>query len=225
MSDDSKPDNSEKKTRKASDLSASGAKKKHNRFASRLTEDKKTTLLADRRVQNTDTICSMYLQGYTFNEIAKSVDLHWSVVRDVVEESRKIWMERHDRSMSELTSEQLARIDRVESRAWESYDLSRKNYLEEQESSGSNDKGTFSSTRKTRRKQIGSAEFLNIILNCVKQRTELLGLTKREDDSSARHSSMLVVVNTPEEARAIQDYQQFQKMVDGEVVSETTATE
>lgn len=209
---------SQKKIRKRSDLSASGARKKHNRFSARLTEDKREALLGDRRVQNTQVICQMYLQGYTFNEIAKNVDLHWAIVRDVVDESRKIWMERHNRTLSELVSEQLARIDRVESRAWESYELSRKNYLEQQDSSGSSDKGTFSSTKRTKRKQVGSSEFLSIILNCVKQRTELLGLAKRDEDDSLRTGSMLVVVNSPDEARAIADYQEFQKMVDGEVV-------
>jgi hypothetical protein len=225
MTEPPKRDESEKKKRKSSDLSASGVRKSHGKFSARLNSDKREMVQSDRRIQNTETICQMYLKGYTFNEIAKKVDMHWGVVRDVVDESRKIWIERHNRSLSELTAEQLARIDRVESRAWESYELSRKDYFEKQSSSGSNDKGTFSSEKQTKRRQAGSAEFLSIILNCVKQRTELLGLDKRDDDDTMRHNSMLVVVNSPEEARAIQDYQQFQKMVDGEVIAQDAVVE
>jgi hypothetical protein len=220
VSDDAKPDASEKKTRKASDLSASGKQKSHKHFAGRLNPEQREIMMSDKRMLQTELICQMYLQGFNFFEISKTTELAIPVVKDVIDESRRVWVERHNRSLTDLMAEQVAKIDQVESRAWESYYMSRKAYLEEQESSGSNDKGSFSSTRKTKRKQVGSAEFLNIILNCVKQRSELLGLNKKDDDQGVRHNSMLVVVNTPDEARAIQDFQQFQDMVDGEIVRE-----
>jgi hypothetical protein len=220
MTDTPKRDESEKKKRKSSNLSASGLRKTHGRFSAHLNVGVQEMIQSDRRKQNTETICQMYLKGYNFNEIANEVEMDWSCVKGIIDESRKIWIERHNRSLSELTAEQLARIDRVESRAWESYELSRKDYSEKQSSSGSNDKGAFTSERKTKRKQSGSAEFLSIILNCVKQRTELLGLGKGDDEDTGRHNSMLVVVNSPDEARAIQNFQQFQKLVEGEVVSE-----
>lgn len=215
--DSSKP---EKKTRKASDLSASGAKKTHKHFAGRMNKDQLEIMMSDKRMQQTETVCQLYLQGFNFFEISKRTDLHFHVVKDVINESRQVWIERHNQSLAALTAEQIAKIDQVESRAWESYYMSRKAYLEQQESSGSNDKGSFSSTRKTKRKQSGSAEFLNIILNCVKQRSELLGLGKKEESEGMQHNSMLVVVNTPEEAKAIYNFQQLQDMVDGEIVSE-----
>lgn len=217
MSDDTNP---EKKTRKASKRSATGLRKTHNKFASNATKEARELVFSDRRLQETEKICELYLQGYSFFEISKSVGLNPHVVKSVVDQSRQVWIERHNQSLSDLTAEQISKIDMVESRAWESYYESRKLYLEKQDSSGSNDKGSFSSSRTTKRKQVGSAEFLNIILNCVKQRSELLGLGKRDENEGMRHNSMLVVVNTPDEARAIHDYQAFQKMVDGEIIQE-----
>lgn len=217
MSGDPIRDESEKKLRKCRD---SVPEPRGSSLSPALSaRDRRRQLAEDTVMQSTEAICQLYLQGYSFMEIAKVVSLSSVTVRQTIEESRKLWIERHDRALSDLVAEQVAKIDRVESRAWESYEESRKQYIEQQSTSGSNDKGTFHSNKKTKRKQIGSAEFLNIILNCVRQRSELLGLNKKTEDDTMRHNSMLVVVNSPEEARAIQDYQQFQKLVDGSVVS------
>jgi hypothetical protein len=188
-------------------------------------KERRKILSEDQAKQSTEAICQMYLQGYSFMEIAKVVQLSSVLVRETVEESRKIWLERHDRALSDLVAEQVAKIDRVESRAWESYELSRETTSESIDATGSNDKGAWSSVKKIRKKQTGSADFLHIILSCVKQRTDLLGLSKRSEEDAIRHNSMLVVVNTPEEARAIQNYQEFQKLVDGSVVSQEEPVE
>lgn len=184
-------------------------------------EDEGVVQKNDLILQSTEDVCRMYLQGYSMLEISKAVSLSLSVIRSTIEDSRRVWLERHNQSLSDLIAEQIAKIDRVEASAWESYELSRKAAREVQASSGTNHKGVFTSAKTTRRKQHGSSDFLNLVLSCIKQRSQLLGLSNKRDDEGVRHNSMLVVVNSPEEARAIHDYQQFQKMVDGTVVDES----
>lgn len=184
-------------------------------------EDGEVVQKNDLIMQSTEDVCRMYLQGYSMLEISKAVSLSMSVIRSTIEDSRRVWLERHNQSLSDLIAEQIAKIDRVEASAWESYELSRKAASEVQASSGTNNNGQFASRKTTRRKQHGSSDFLNLVLSCIKQRSQLLGLNNKKDDDGMRHNSMLVVVNSPEEARAIHDYQQFQKMVDGTVVDKS----
>lgn len=181
-------------------------------------KQRQALLKTDQAMQTTSQVCDLYLKGYSMMEISKTVKLSISMIREMIDESRRLWIEQHNFELTDLVAEQIAKIDRVESRAWESYEESRKASQTIDAVKGTNKSGVYDSKRKTKRNQFGSAEFLNVILNCIKQRSLLLGLTNKKEEDTMRHNSMLVVVNTPEEARAIQSYTDFQKMVDGTVI-------
>jgi hypothetical protein len=210
-------DPSEVRVRKVPIRDREGGFRQHPKYQNRLHRKYKELLATDRQAVIAEEVCTQYLRGLPQYRIAAELEVSIDIVRDIIDQSREVWMERAGRAMSEMIAEQVAKIDAVEQNAWECFEKSKKDFLETHKATEDTDKGIANKSKTVHRKQVGGIDWMKIILQCVKQRCDLLGLGEESKDSSQAHGSMLVVVRTPAEHKAICDYQEFQKIVDGTV--------
>jgi hypothetical protein len=119
----------------------------------------------------------MYLKGQSLRAIGKHLNLsHVQIKRDL-DAIRDGWAHRVDLNIQELTNEELAKLDRVESQAWEQWD----------KSIGKKSKTTTKSGRTVKDNVVdeksvlewtdcGDPRYLAVIQKCIDKRCELLRL-------------------------------------------------
>lgn len=212
MDENSSEDIPEKRVRKAPSRDAEGNDKRGNTYMNRLNRRSRELLATDRQNFYAEEVCKRYLRGEPQYAIAADMGIAGAVVRDIINQSRDVWLERAGRSMAEMKSEQLAKIDRVEFEAWLAYDRSQRSAKETQ-TAEEVDMRVKTKTRTTTRKRDGSADWLRLVLDCVKQRSALLGLDNPDQGESQQRQGVLVVVQNPQEAQSLMSFQDFAKTV------------
>jgi hypothetical protein len=121
-------------------------------------------------------VVQLYIQGKSQWEIARAVGIPRAHVAREISVIRQKWLASQIRDWDELKSVELMKIDNVESTAWEAYEQSRKQQHKKKYSKTTGSEGDSIMVGIESTKVPGDPRFLQIILECGKQRRELLGL-------------------------------------------------
>jgi hypothetical protein len=159
-------------------------------------------------------VAELWLQGRSQLNIAKQLKIGVAKVTQMLTEARGGWLERKNLALAEVIAEQLRRVDLIETKAWEDYEKSRGEHRKTRIKSSA---GGIEKTHESEERS-GDPRFLEMALKCVEQRCKLLGVYKPpEERAEINVWGVTVVVDTPEQAESILEYEQFKSMVvDGE---------
>jgi hypothetical protein len=129
--------------------------------------------IAERR----KTVASLYLRGKFQSEISKEVNVdRCTVSRDlqVIEEE---WLKSGVMDLNAAKARELAKLDEIERQAWDAWEKSRKD-SETMEVTGTAQGGKSipDKVKKITHRRDGDPKYLDIVLNCVRQRRDILGL-------------------------------------------------
>lgn len=174
--------------------------------------------LDDKVDASSEAIADLWLKGYSQIAICKQLGISRKRLRTCLDNARTFWLERKNIAMVDMVAEQLRRIDILETQAWEGYERSQKDAVE-----NSVERGKDGTKRKTVTKpQSGDARFLKTVHDCIDLRCKLLGIYKPpEERTEMQVWGVLVEVNTPEQANTIMEYSEFQgKVVEAQEVTE-----
>jgi transposase len=129
--------------------------------------------IAERR----KTVASLYLQGKFQAEIAKEVNVDRGTISRDLQAIEGEWAKSGVMDLNAAKALALAKIDEIEREAWNAFKQSRQD-AETMEVTGTTQggKGKPEKVKKVTHRQHGDSRFLAIILDCVKQRCEILGL-------------------------------------------------
>jgi transposase len=129
--------------------------------------------IAERR----KTVASLYLQGKFQHEIAKEVKVDRGTVSRDLTAIEAEWLKSGVMDLNAAKARALAKIDEIEREAWNAFKQSRQDG-ETMEVTGTTQggKGKPEKVKKVTHRQHGDSRFLALILDCVKQRCEILGL-------------------------------------------------
>lgn len=161
-------------------------------------------IAADVKLSRVEKAASMYLRGTTYNEIALHFGVTYRTAREYVTKARKLWRRRAEQTYGKHLNEQLARLDEIECAAWIGWQRSLRDELTTGTEEGFRSGEPVDVTKISRRSQSGNASFLKVIMDVVRQRSELLGLMDEETRNAANDSSaqvVSVVVESREEAK------------------------
>lgn len=124
-------------------------------------------------------ISELYLSGKTMRQIAVIISakrpytLSRNAIMQDIKAVRADWRERAVMNIGEHIEEQLAKIDRAESEAWDAWERSKQEAVTTRQEKG--DSGHLKAS-KTTVGQCGDSTYLRVILSCVERRSKLLGL-------------------------------------------------
>ena len=142
-------------------------------------------------------VATLYAQGVSQVEIALRMGVHRCQISRDIELIRGEWLRSSAESFGARRARELAHLDVVETEAWAAWELSKTDFegtVEEKATGGSrngeggqgsavtrNGKGKIRETGRhsivtTRESRLPGAEYLRVILGCIKQRCELMGL-------------------------------------------------
>ena len=119
-----------------------------------------------------EKVADLYIQGHTQAAIATQLGVVQSIVSGDLQVVRQQWLESSVRNFDLARAEQLLKLDRVESEAWEAWERSKKPSSTATISEGENKK----QSKRTIKQKDGDPRFLHIVGACVVQRRAILGL-------------------------------------------------
>jgi len=174
-----------------------------------------------------DLVRRLYIQGNPLSSIAKIIGAPLSNVKEDVQFIQAAWREAGEVEWSEHVSRQLARLDMLEQQAWSAWESSQceenQEVLDFKDMTSAGRKAvktalgkggavsaTFNWTVKKSRNR-GNAQFLNVILSVIRERSKLLGLDKiNTDDGAVDDVPIIAVVATSsDDIDQMQDAQSF----------------
>jgi hypothetical protein len=119
----------------------------------------------------------MYLRAEPQWKIAQHFGVHPGQISRDLRVLQKQWQEAALFDLDKVKGRELAKLDEIEHKAWLAWDRSCKD-AETMEVTGTSRGGKSKpdKVKKTTKGQAGESRFLAIILDCVKQRCEILGL-------------------------------------------------
>jgi predicted transcriptional regulator len=133
---------------------------------------KKATALLKIREQ----ITSLYLQGVTQAKIGRVVGISQQAVSNHLVTVREEWLRSSLRDFDAVKAEQLAKLDKVESTAWQAWqrsmtDASRRTSKERMEG-----ETQVRELTEVVEGQSGDPRYLNVVLDCIERRCKIMGL-------------------------------------------------
>lgn len=176
-----------------------------------------------RQLDNAAVIGKLYCEGMPQGKIAEKLGINRDTVTTSLNLIRKVWRERLGDTIELHRAEQLAKIDRVESEAWEAWWESKKAVIELKREIENSPDGVKTKKSKLKKMQTGEVRFLELVSKQVEMRSKILGLDKPESAVGGNTSLLEVVVSTRAEAARMLPYMEFKdEIIDGEVVSSTS---
>lgn len=124
-------------------------------------------------MERREKVADLYIQGHTQAAIGKQLGVVQSIICDDLAVIRKQWLNSTVRNFDLARAEQLLKLDRVESEAWEAWERSKKPGSTATISEGENNK---KQSRRTIKQKDGDPRFLQIVGACIVQRRAILGL-------------------------------------------------
>jgi hypothetical protein len=172
--------------------------------------------LDDKADARAEKVADLWLKGWSQIKIAKECEIGRKKVRILLDKARALWLDRRNMALTDAIAEQLRRIDLIEAQAWEQWERSKQDAVE---NSMETSKDGFKK-KQTIRPQTGDARYLDSMLKCVDMRCKLLGIYKPPEERSEMEVwGVVVAVDTPEQANAIMEYSEFQgRVVEGSAV-------
>jgi len=133
-------------------------------------------------------IADLYLSGMTMREIGAKLGCSHQKVGANLKKIRKMWLESAIRDFDELKSRELAKIDRIERKAWEAWEKScgeRKSTTKEQIrkvlKAGDSPTAVREKLMVQTQNLIGDPRYLEVIARCIERRCKILGLDKTDE--------------------------------------------
>lgn len=122
-------------------------------------------------------VAALRLQGFTFKEIGEDLGISTSMAYEEYKVVEHRWRVTAFHAINELKSRELARLDVVESEAWEAWRRSQQDATEiTQDYVGAGDARMLAGTKARKTGRDGDARFLKIVVDCVDRRIKILGL-------------------------------------------------
>jgi hypothetical protein len=144
----------------------------------------------------------------SLTRIAQELGVDKSQISRDFKHIRRLWRETYIDDLNAAKQEELARVAEIEHRAWLAWDRSCRD-AETMEVTGTSQagKGKPERVRKVTKEQAGDPRFLAIVLDCVKQRCEILGLQapKKLDHTTAGQPFYKVYAFDPENLPASEE--------------------
>lgn len=173
-------------------------------------DDDKLQRKLDQHFHDEAAVVEMWLKNYSVRSIAFTARMPSKQVRRLIKEARERWMRRKQFDLPNIIAEEVAKIDLVEQKAWIEFE---KSQLDAKEKSVTK-KGEGTEKKLTTRQKVGDAKFLDVIMRCSEQRCKLLGVfTPPEERAEITVWGVTVVVDTPEQASQILEYEQFKSRI------------
>jgi len=143
-----------------------------------------------QRIHDRALVADRYLAGETMAEIAADLGLSTRQVSYDLKKVRERWQAAAFADIAEITAKELAKIDRIERKAWEAWEKScgeRKSTTTEQVAKPLKD-GVAIQEKITESKQdlIGDPRFLEVVLRCIERRCKLLGLGETDPETTRK---------------------------------------
>jgi hypothetical protein len=129
-----------------------------------------------------ELIAKFYMQGKNQFEIAEIISKQYDFtitqqqISSDLQVIRDRWLKSSVRDFDTAKAEQLAKIDHMESEAWDAWNKSKDKYRQITTKKGVNAKGIINETTARVEDLIGNPAFMNIIDRCIERRCKLLGL-------------------------------------------------
>jgi hypothetical protein len=147
-------------------------------------------------------VAELYLQSWPQAAIAEQLSVEQSTISADLKAIRKEWRESAIRDFDEAQAEELKKLDRVEREAYAAWEQSKK----PSQSAVINGESGTQPSRKNVRTQYGDPRLLEIVLKCIAQRREILGLDAHPSTQDfnphasipleQRHARILTVLTT-----------------------------
>ena len=119
-----------------------------------------------------EKVAARYIQGQSQHEIATAFGISQTTVSRDLDAIRESWKQSAIRDYGLAVAKELAKVDRIERRAWDAWEKSLRPRV-----TVSNEKNALGDKRrKVVEGQSGNPSHLQIVLQCVERRCQLLGL-------------------------------------------------
>jgi len=130
-----------------------------------------------RREADLAETARMYLEGMSQWQIAERLGVSAQCISRDLKKLNQRWLEKADIDFDKKKAEELAKLDKVESTAWESWERS----CQAKEQKGTKNreggvKGSFNEEWARQEERDGDPRFLEIVYKCILKRMEILGL-------------------------------------------------
>jgi phage terminase large subunit len=132
---------------------------------------KKTPKQRDLRV-----ISRMYLQGMTQGDIATELKISQPTVSREIKKLVEEWKVERVYDINEAKQRELAKIDNLELEYWEAWKRSQQDAVMRMKKAIQSDGTTKQEVSERIEGQVGDARFLNGVMDCIKQRCNILGV-------------------------------------------------
>ena len=117
-----------------------------------------TELTPLQRAAKQAQIAKLALRGWNYREIAPEVDLHPTTVGYFMKQIEADWREDAARSIDELKSKELARLDHLEAVSWDAWERSKAQRKSEQIEADISVEAAGTTTRRPRRTKLRQEE-------------------------------------------------------------------
>src|SRR5262245_2147340 len=139
--------------------------------------------MAGRRFTNKEIeerrsrVSELYLQGFTMRDIGLEVGVHFTQVFSDIKVIRSDWRSNQIKNFEMLKNQELAKCDIVEIEAWKGWARTvGLHKVKRQELGVAGDGSPNKRLVTTEEKFAGDPRFLAIVMTCVKQRCDILGI-------------------------------------------------
>ncbi|OFY61618.1 MAG: hypothetical protein A2Y71_03005 [Bacteroidetes bacterium RBG_13_42_15] len=168
----------------------------------------KKNIIIERRSR----VADLYLKGTPQYKIGMICKVSTSQVSRDLKILSKKWVESSMQNIDELKARELEKINQTEREAWKGWERSCQVKTKKRHATSDFEKGTKNESSVERIKSAGDSHFLEIILRCIRQRSELLGLEspKKAD----------ININTLPESQLDQIIQEILKKADNETTDD-----
>ena len=178
----------------------------------------KISRLSDLRNERLAKVAALYITGrYTMRQMAQMVgEITVQQIRRDLFHIRRMWEESANQDVKFYLSKELARLDAVEAEAWRSFQESKGAQTESSKEVVIDAEGDITTKRaKKRKKGVGDASFLALILGCVDRRVKLLGLAERNvgDADDIQIQAIEVICHNREQAKAMIEFEEFRSTI------------
>lgn len=168
-----------------------------------------------RKYEEAYKVGQLYLQGLSKVEIGQRLGMKVSLVHSRVQWMRLYWRNAAQSKAMEVIAFELAKIDLMEKEAWEQWQRSKEDAVEEIEEESLSPGGSPTKRKaKKRSGRLGDKGYLDLALKCLEMRRKLLGIG---DEDKAKPQSMLsrvveIVVDSIDDVPKVLDYAEFESM-------------
>jgi len=136
------------------------------------------TLIAVQKRQ--EKVAELYASGWPQSKIASELKVSQQLISLDLKSLRAAWAENSMWSMNEAVGQQLGKLDLVEMRAWESFEISMKGPPRAVKDDAGNPTGEFEPWESLPSLFPGDPKYLEIVKDCVEKRCKIFGIGKED---------------------------------------------